>query len=140
MTGTIDNNDDLIDSCDVIARIEELESERADLVSEAEDDTNAAVDESREVLKAWDEENAEELKVLKSLADEAEGCADDWRDGATLVRESYWAEYCRELVSDIGDMPREIPPYIEIDWEATAENIRADYMSVDFDGVTYYVR
>ena len=92
MTGTIDNNDDLIDSCDVIARIEELESERADLVSEAEDDTNAAVDESR------------------------------------------------ELVSDIGDMPREIPPYIEIDWEATAENIRADYMSVDFDGVTYYVR
>jgi hypothetical protein len=40
----------------------------------------------------------------------------------------------------IGDMPKEIPSYIVIDWDATAENIQADYTSVDFDGVTYWIR
>lgn len=29
---------------------------------------------------------------------------------------------------------------IEIDWEATARNIAMDYTTVDFDGVTYYIR
>ena len=140
MTNTISNIDDVIDSRDVIARIEELESERADLVSEAEDYTNAAADESKDALKAWDEENAEELKALKGLASEAEGYSDDWEYGATLVRGSYFVDYCRELVSDIGDIPKEIPSYIEIDWDATAANIMADYTSADFDGVTYYVR
>jgi hypothetical protein len=29
---------------------------------------------------------------------------------------------------------------VEIDWEATARNVRTDYTAVDFDGVTYWIR
>ena len=45
-----------------------------------------------------------------------------------------------ELLSDIGDLPAEIPHYIVINREATARNIRMDYSSVDYDGVTYWYR
>lgn len=124
---TISNTDDVIDSRDVIERIEELEGERADI-------------EDIQLLVDWDEENKAELEALKAFADEAEGYSEDWRYGATLVRDSYFEDYARELLEDIGDIPRGLPHYIEIDWEATARNIRMDYTEVDFDGVSYWVR
>jgi hypothetical protein len=49
-------------------------------------------------------------------------------------------DYCQELLEDIGDIPKGLPGYIVIDWEATAENLKADYSTVDFDGQTYYYR
>lgn len=122
--------DDVIDSRDVIARIEELEGER-----DATEDAGPGY--------TWAElnpEDADELKALKALAEEAEGYAPDWRYGATLIRESYFEDYCQEFVEDIGDLPKDLPDYIVIDWEGTARNIRVDYTEVDFDGVPYLVR
>lgn len=116
----ISNTDDVIDSRDVIARIEEIEA--------LGDDKNLT------------QEDLDELTALRALQDEAEGYAPDWKYGATLIRRSYFVDYCREMVSDIGDMPKEIPSYIEIDWDATARNLEVDYTSVDFDGVEYLVR
>ena len=112
---TISNSDDVIDSRDVIARIEELED-------------------------SDDDDDKEELDALKALAEEAKGYAPDWHYGATLVRDSYFTEYAEELCKDIGDLPKVIPHYIEIDWEATARNIQQDYTEVDFDGVAYWIR
>jgi hypothetical protein len=113
----ISNSDDVIDSRDVIARIDELENdENLDLVEVAE------------------------LDALKALAEEAEQYAEDWSYGSTLIRDSYFTDYAEELCKDIGQLPRDIPDYIVIDWEATAENLKADYTSVDFDGVEYWVR
>jgi len=126
----ITNNEDIIDSRDVIARIEYLESSRDDL----ESDNN---------LAEWeDSDESLELDNLKALADEAAGYASDWHYGATLIRESYFTNYCRDLVQDIGDLPRELPAYIEdnIDWDGVADDLQVDYTSVDFDGITYYVR
>lgn len=153
----ISNSDDVIDSRDVISRIEELESEREDLANvleeaetvfnEAKEDDEKnmgtledAVDNARGELVDWDDDNADELKALKDLQDEAEGYCPDWNYGATLIRDDYFEDYCQELVQDIGDLPHGIPNYIVIDWEATADNIKVDYTSVDFDGVTYWVR
>lgn len=128
------NSDDVIDSRDVIARIEELTAER-DALAEDATETGATAD-----LDEWDEENAAELASLKVLAAEGEGCASDWIHGATLIRESYFEDYCRELVVDIGDLPNDIPGYLAIDWAKTANNLRVDYAEVEFDGVTYLVR
>ena len=89
---------------------------------------------------ALDAEEAEELAALRALAAEVEMYANDWTYGATLIRDSYFVEYCQDLVSDTGDLPRDIPPYLVIDWNATAENLRVDYTSVEFGGVTYWVR
>lgn len=58
-------------------RLEELRDERADLVSEAEDDTNVEHRAAKRALKEWDEENGDELK---DLVDSAGDCKD--RDDA----------------------------------------------------------
>lgn len=152
---TISNTDDVIDSRDVIERIEELEGERQDLQDEFEtavdnelqntdpeqrETLNTVRNDAYKALTDWDEENKAELDALKALVEEAEGYSEDWRHGATLVRDSYFEDYARELLEDCGDIPRNLPHYIEIDWEATARNIRMDYTEVDFDGVSYWVR
>ena len=154
-TKEITNSDDIIDSRDVIARIAALEDERQALVDAIDEVENSErppnADENSEhadkladaqaALSEWDDDDeAKELAALKALAEDAEGYAPDWTYGATLIRESYFVEYCRQLVSDIGDMPTEIPDYIVIDWDATADNLRADYTDCDYDGVTYLVR
>jgi hypothetical protein len=44
------------------------------------------------------------------------------------------------MLEDCGEIPRDLPHYIAIDWEATAQNIRVDYTEIDFDGQAYLVR
>ena len=141
MTREISNSEDVMDSRDVMERLDELEMERQDLVDAVQSAGEAEDFESSKVsLELWDDDHGDELKTLKSLAEEGENLTREWRDGATLIRESYWVEYVEDLCKDIGDMPREIPHYIVIDWESTADNIAVDYSTLDFDGVTYYIR
>ena len=160
----IDNTEDLLDSRDIIERIEELEGDRAALEEDVEnaeaaladyiensDDEDAetstdalalavALDEARKALAEWDESgDAEELKTLKDFAEDLEGYG-DWEHGETLIRKSYFVEYVEDLLKDCGDLPKDIPWYICIDWEATARNIKIDYTEASFDGVTYYMR
>jgi len=87
-----------------------------------------------------DPEDETNYKALKALADEASDLSSDWTYGETLVRYSYWVEYVQELLEDTGDLPKDLPHYVEIDWKATARNIAVDYETVSFDGVEYYIR
>ena len=137
------NTDAVIDSRDVIARIEDLEDALRDLEDAADDaaDDSARAPEILAEIDAWKAgEDGQELNALQALAAEAADYADDWQHGATLISLEYWPTYAQELVEDIGDLPRNIPSYIVIDWEATAGNLQADYTEVDFDGATYLVR
>jgi len=112
ITGT----EDIIDSRDVITRLEYLEGiER-------------------------DEEEEEEFKALSAFAKEAEDYAEDWLHGAALIHESYFTTYVQEMLEQCCEIPRDLPHYIVIDWEATAQNIRIDYTEIDFDGQAYLVR
>lgn len=146
-TREVSNSDDLIDSRDVIARIEELEGERqalADALDEIEGDgyeTAAARDKATADLAEWDADNGDELKALKSLAEQCEGYT-DWEHGATLIRDSYFEDYAEGLAEDIhGSAIRNAEwPMSYIDWTAAAEALQQDYTSVDFDGVDYWVR
>jgi DNA repair exonuclease SbcCD ATPase subunit len=161
MVREISNMDDMIDSRDVIARIEELESEREAIEEEIEEYAHAEdgdddedeegddeekekdlerLNDAKESLKDWDRDYSDELKALKSLAEDGANSADDWEYGATLIRDSYFVEAMQELCEDIGDLPKGLPSYLEIDWDATARNLQSDYSSVEFDGVTYWVR
>jgi antirestriction protein len=131
MRHEINSSDDQIDVRDVIARIEELENDRGD--------TEHA---------AWAAENptdAAELELLSALMGELAGYDGDeqWRGDwypITLIRDSYFVEAMQELCEDIGDFPNGVPSYYVIDWEATARNLRVNYSSVEFDGVTYWYR
>jgi len=114
---------DVIDSRDVIARIEELENDR--------NDENAGLLE-REVA---------ELEALTALADEASDYTDEWQDGAVLIRDSYFEDYAQELAESIGAIDSTATwPNNCIDWERATRELQMDYTEVDFDGVTYWIR
>ena len=126
----ISNSQDVIDSRDVIARIEELEAER-----------EAAQEEGKDALGIWEEDSGDELEALKALAEEGEANSPNWKHGETLIRESYFETYAREFADDIGAIDRNAHwPLCHIDWEAAAESLKMDYSDVDYDGVTYLVR
>jgi hypothetical protein len=129
---TIENTENVIDSRDVIARIDELES--------CQDDHEADPTGGH-----FSDEDAAELATLRALADEAES-APDWSHGETLIRRSYFVDYISELINDCYEMPKEMNsgqwPYrhMSIDYEAAANEAEQDYMSVDFDGQEYLIR
>lgn len=127
MSREVSNSDDIIDSRDVIARIEELEAERDACDADA--------------YEEWQESaEADELAALCNLRDEAEGC-DDWAHGASLIRDSYFEEYAEQLADDIGAIDQRASwPLTCIDWEKAARELQMDYTSVEFDGVTYWMR
>jgi antirestriction protein len=123
----VSNSDDLIDSRDVIERLEELASAWMAFQNDGAD--------------ALDDDELAELKALTELAEEASGYAADWHYGQTLIRDSYFVTYAQELADDIGAVSDSATwPNYCIDWEWAARELRQDYTSVDFDGVTYWIR
>jgi len=120
-TKVIDNSQDVIDSRDVIERIEELEG---DVEAELASDDDIA-----------------ELETLKALTEEAEGYAEDWKHGKALIRDSYFTEYAQQLAEDMGAVSENQNwPNTCIDWEEAARQLQQDYTEVDFDGVAYWIR
>jgi len=137
----IDNTQDVIDSRDIIERLEELTAEEEGLIADIEEADADEEAEAKEALNSWLEENGDELDILKELNNDGSNFP-DWDCGATLINEDYFEEYCEELCKDIGDIPSDLPWYIanHIDWEGVAEEIKQDYGTVEFDGQTFYIR
>jgi hypothetical protein len=136
METTLDLTADIIDIRDIIERIEELRDER--------EQSDIPANEYGGPADTWADERAE-LAALEGILSELAGCGGDeqWQGDwypVTLISDSYFVDAMRELVQDIGDLPRDIPAYLAIDWEATANNLRADYSCVDIGELTYWYR
>lgn len=137
---SIDNNDDMIDSRDVIDRIAEMESEAVSRYANGREDLSYGELANLDHCAYLDEDEAAELRALRELAEQGEGLA-DWQHGETLIRDSYFTEYAQELAEDIGAVKSDAgwPAYC-IDWERAARDLQMDYTSLEFDGVTYWAR
>jgi hypothetical protein len=156
MARSIHNGMDIINSRDVIARIAKLESdlqsEHDSAVEEGAQTEEDVTDEDKPVVtldfEEWlkeqadaDNADAQELVALRTLAEQAEGYASDWRHGAALIRDDYFERYAQELAEDIGAIQSDAAwPACHIDWEAAADALKQDYTEVDYDGVSYWVR
>jgi hypothetical protein len=131
------NQDDLVDVRDLIARLEELQTQKELRESDHAEDSG--------MPSELDEEDQTELDQIEGLLDDLRGYGGDhqWKGSwypVTLIRDSHFVDYCKELVVDIGDLPNDIPDYLCINWEGTANNLQVDYASVEWDGVTYWYR
>ena len=125
-----------IDSRDIIERIKELEAMKDSMQQDVDNGKTSGSE-----LALWLQgEEAEELNALIAFAEEASQYSSDWEYGETLIHEDYFVEYCMEMLKDCGELPTNIPWYIVIDEEATAENLKCDYAELEFDGQTYYMR
>lgn len=59
----------------------------------------------------------------------------------TLISDDDFEEYARDLAESIGAIdPNANWPLSCIDWEKAADELRADYSSVEYDGTTYLHR
>lgn len=157
MTKDIDDfaGSDSFDSRDFEERIDDLEGDKAafeedvenaeDALNDADEDADdlhtlqADLDAAKEALAGWEKEYGEELTKLQAFREEVEGYC-DWRHGEQFIAEEKFTEYCEELVSDIGDLPRDLPSYIVIDWDKTAENLKVDYSEAELEGNTFLFR
>ncbi|MDD2878453.1 MAG: hypothetical protein PHZ23_14640 [Acidiphilium sp.] len=118
MTNEITKFDDIIDSRDVIARLDEL-ADRDDL---SEDEQN-------------------EIVLLESLKRQGEDYAPDWERGAQLVRDSYFKNYAQVFGEVCGIIDENAKwPHTCIDWDKAAYELRMDYTAIEFGDVTYWIR
>jgi antirestriction protein len=155
MSNVPSNSDDIIDSRDVIERLADLGSwndcqvcgEKVDLgktrwIHSHSDDIHCGTgDGATATPTILNEDECAEMHALRKLAEEASGYAADWEYGETLIRDSYFVTYAQEMAEEIGAVnPDAGWPNSYIDWERAAEALQMDYTSVDFDGVTYWIR
>lgn len=125
MNDELDLTADVIDVRNIIARVETLEDE-CDPTTGLPDGYKLA-----------------ELKRLHEILEEISGVDGDqkWRVGhypLVLINESHFTDYARELLEDCGARFR--PHYIQIDWRATARNLRTDYTCIEILGRNFYYR
>lgn len=125
---TVDLSADIIDVRGIIERIEEL----ADVTETDDADTGGT-------------EYAERC-ALESIMEEIAGYGGDeqWRGQwypVSLIADSYFEDYARELAEDIGAVNADAPwPNNFIDWERAADALKIDYTSVEIDGRDYWYR
>ena len=107
-------DNDVVNSLDIINRIEELEC-----------GTNVP-------------DEIAELVALKKFQKDYD-YVDEWNYGAEFIAEHYFTEYVKDMLEGCGTIPRDLPDYVAIDWEETADNLKCDYTDAEFNGVNYYV-
>lgn len=115
--------EDILNSQDVIDRMEELQQEI--LLSES----------SLVVLEVI--ALKQELKELEGFAKYASE-VDDWEHEAYFIRDSNFTDYTRDLAEDCYEIPSEWP-FRCIDWKQASEELKCDYSAYDFGGVTYWI-
>ena len=127
-TKNVDLTADIIDVRDIIARVEAIESEG--------DDT---------FLADTDPETLGEVRTLRMILNDLESNGGDeqfrgeWYP-LTLIAEHYFTMYVREMLEDCGDIPRDLPVWVAIDWQSTAANVAVDYSTVTIQGREYLYR
>lgn len=133
-----DLNDRLLELTDLRNAVDEAQ----EALNEADPSDKADALRNLEAAQAeFGEDERVELAALEELRSEVGADGDDIsEDAGPLVHESDWEEYCREMLEDCGTIPRDLPWYVEIDWQATAQNIAQDYGRMTWDGSTYYFR
>lgn len=130
---TLDLSDDIINTCDLIERFEELEDQLFNGM-----DSVQLVEGTPECNEAL-----AEFKVLQSILEDMcdYGGDEKWRGDwypSTLIRESHFEEYMDQLVYDCYEVPKDLPSFMTIVLDYVA--LKQDYTTVEIDGVTYFYR
>ena len=141
---TINNLQDVLDSRNIIERLEELQETRDALLEQFEGmPENAGVDFGNWVRNqvGFSSEEYDELLALETLCEDGEGATSDGIHGAQLIRDSYFETHAQEVAEECGMIDKNATwPNTCIDWEKAASELQWDYTSVEFGNVTYWVR
>lgn len=93
----------------------------------------------------WENDYLDEFEMLMNIINQGED-SPDWSYGETLIHENYFTDYTEELVNDCYEMPKEFNEgkwpwnHMTMDWESAAYEAKADYLTIEANGETYYIR
>lgn len=93
-----------------------------------------------EEIESWKEDFEDELKEIEEIDTIENELGSEFDYGVTLVDVDDFEEYVEDLLDELGYIPKDFPSWIEIDWEATANNVRQDYTEVEYQGNSYLGR
>lgn len=132
------------DSRDVIRDFDEMQEGRAEYAELLEALPDNVSDEAKEMLMHhtnWSPEKEEEWDMLRVACQAGEDFS-DWPHGTQLIPVTdFNGDFAEELCRDLGYLPREgMPSFIEIDWDKTADNLKADYSTITICNEEYYIR
>ncbi len=130
----------ILNSRDLIKEFEDLWSDYSDLLHTTQD-PSLNDEEKKEALKElheWENEHIERLSNLKELNEEMESNS-EFQYGITLIDEDDFTKYVEEMGDEIYSLDV-IPNWVVVNWDATAENVKADYSEIEFEGNTYLYR
>lgn len=159
--------DETINSRDIINKYDDLQEEYDSLVEALEEANDALkeyneenpdgedpaeadelVENIKDAQEALNDFNSsfdkDELDTLREIVKQGEDSS-DWGDEA-LIHEDNFTDYIKNLIEDCYEMPEEFEsghwPYnhITLDFEGAAEEAKVDYIEIDADGHTYYIR
>ena len=132
--------------------LNDLESELYDIENE-EDYVDKQIDIDNKLEEIAEKENeiqdcefeyncySEELEELEALKEEISNNSDEgFEYGIQLIHENYIDDLLEDLLEDCDYIPKDLPSWIKINWQATYDNMKEDYNEIELNGNTFYVR
>lgn len=130
---------DVIHGSELVARLRELESDIEDLEQDA--DGNDRQGELTQREKDELHELREELDKIEGLIQEIEGYSGDRIGDVALYADHYFPEHAKQYADDVHDLERQTRwPFNHIDWRAAADDLKADYTSIEIGSTEYWYR
>ena len=123
--------------------LEALNDELNDLQNDIDNKLEAIADKENEIQGCEFEYNryTEELAELESLKEEIGSNSDEgFEYGIQLIHEDDIDDYLHDMLIEGGYLPKDLPHWIKIDYQATYDNMKEDYNEIELNGNTFYVR
>lgn len=98
------------------------------------------IDFNNDYVESWAEGWEDDLEKIEEIDSLEREVGSEFEYGVTLIPLEDFTDYVKEMLVDCGDLPSNIPSYISIDWEDTANNIKVDYSEVEYLGTDYLFR
>ena len=96
--------------------------------------------EANNIRQDWIDSFKEHMQKLEILCDQGMSINLNWNKGVELILNSDFKDYIYLQETDFNSHLDNVPNYIVIDWHATAENLKEDYLSVTYNNKKYLIR
>ena len=93
-----------------------------------------------EEIESWKQDWQEEIDQITCIDEVEDEIGSEFDFGVTLIPEDDFTDYVKDLLKGCGYISDDLPTWIEIDWEATAKNVKQDYSELEYEGETYFYR
>ena len=93
-----------------------------------------------EEIESWKQDWQEEINQITCIDEVEDEIGSEFDFGVTLIPEDDFTDYVEDLLKGYGYISDGFPSWIEVDWEATAENVKQDYSELEYEGETYFYR